>query len=370
MSDILDPLQIVEPQLPLEEFPAEKGATTPTSRSDQTTAILHWSVEDVRHWLEHNVALPHSRLQEVVKLFSGQGVDGLGLLTLQRNHEACLGMSNSEWLLVKAARRWLMAQGETPLPRPENALSIEHAPSATPPSTPQSTRSERSRDSHEKTSLLSPRKQWGMPNIWWGSAKDDQAEAIEREVLSLRGEIVGAEEREATMLAQLDHVDEVLRTAQLASYFHSRTRWSPLPGEPPVDDTDVDDWLLRFLVLRGSSICFYLRATDLRPQGTIMRSEIVEVGPIPNHLHHQDDSRWSAFHITTCHGLRLECTSLLKVQVDCWLSLLTGGFSYSDLFRLSPHPPLPLTAPGHKILQAQLSDSTMGQEGELFGEVE
>lgn len=35
-------------------------------------------------------------------------------------------------------------------------------------------RSERSRDSHEKTSLLSPRKQWGMPNIWWGSAKDDQ----------------------------------------------------------------------------------------------------------------------------------------------------------------------------------------------------
>lgn len=63
MSDILDPLQIVEPQLPLEEFPAEQGATTPTSRSEQTTAILHWSVEDVRHWLEHNVALPHSRLQ-------------------------------------------------------------------------------------------------------------------------------------------------------------------------------------------------------------------------------------------------------------------------------------------------------------------
>jgi hypothetical protein len=40
---------------------------------------------------------------EVVKLFSGQGVDGLGLLTLQRNHEACLGMSNSEWLLVKVS---------------------------------------------------------------------------------------------------------------------------------------------------------------------------------------------------------------------------------------------------------------------------
>ncbi len=36
-----------------------------------------------------------------------------------------------------------------------------------------------------------------------------------------------------------------------------------MPGEPPVDDTDVDDWLLRFFVLRGSSICFYLRATGL-----------------------------------------------------------------------------------------------------------
>jgi hypothetical protein len=92
-------------------------------------------------------------------------------------------------------------------------------------------------------------------------------------------------------------------------------RWSPLPGEPPVDDTDVDDWLLRFLVLRGSSICFYLRATDLRPQGTILQSEIVEAGLIPNHLHHQDDPHWSAFHITTCHGLRLECSSLLKLQV-------------------------------------------------------
>jgi hypothetical protein len=49
-----------------------------------------------------------------------------------------------------------------------------------------------------------------MPNIWWGTAKDDQAEAIEREVLSLRGEIVGAEEREATMLAQYVNVSFTL----------------------------------------------------------------------------------------------------------------------------------------------------------------
>lgn len=46
-----------------------------------------------------------------------------------------------------------------------------------------------------------------------------------------------------------------------------------------------------------------------------MRIEIVEVGTIPNHLHHLGDTRWTAFHITTCHGLRLECSSLFKLQV-------------------------------------------------------
>lgn len=40
-------------------------------------------------------------------------------------------------------------------------------------------------------------------------------------------------------------------------------RWTALSGEPPVDDTDVDDWMLRFLVIRGSSICFYLHATGV-----------------------------------------------------------------------------------------------------------
>lgn len=41
----------------------------------------------------------------------------------------------------------------------------------------------------------------------------------------------------------------------------------------------------------------------------------MDVGIIPNKQHHQGDTRWSAFHITTCHGLRLECSSLLKLQV-------------------------------------------------------
>jgi hypothetical protein len=46
--------------------------------------------------------------------------------------------------------------------------------------------------------------------------------------------------------------------------------------------------------------------------------------------------------------------------VDCWLSLLNGGYSAPDLSRLSLHPPQPLVNPNHKILQAQVSDSTMG----------
>jgi hypothetical protein len=109
-------------------------------------------------------------------------------------------------------------------------------------------RLERGGDSHEKPSLLSPQKQWSISSMWWGSPKDDQvafqcilmpvvyvpffqqfllvcnilvsicwvwsivlqAEALQREVQSLRGEIVGAEEREATMLAQY-----------VKSFFHS-----------------------------------------------------------------------------------------------------------------------------------------------------
>lgn len=39
-----------------------------------------------------------------------------------------------------------------------------------------------------------------MPRIQWG--KDDQEEALAREVQHLRGEIVGAEERENLHLAQ------------------------------------------------------------------------------------------------------------------------------------------------------------------------
>jgi hypothetical protein len=65
-----------------------------------------------------------------------------------------------------------MAQGENALPSADN--TIEHFPLASPPSTPASTRLERGGDSHEKPSLLSPQKQWGISSMWWGSPKDDR----------------------------------------------------------------------------------------------------------------------------------------------------------------------------------------------------
>lgn len=41
-------------------------------------------------------------------------------------------------------------------------------------------------------------------------------------------------------------------------------RWEALPGEPPpIDDTDVDDWLPRFVVLHGKCIYFYLSSTGI-----------------------------------------------------------------------------------------------------------
>ncbi|KAG0584333.1 hypothetical protein M758_3G203300 [Ceratodon purpureus] len=367
MSGVIDPLQSVEEQKLQEETLETDKVHSPPLLPDQTSVVLQWSVEQVTHWLRHSVPAEPDRLQEICSNFVSEGVDGLSLLTLQRNHQACSSMTDQEWLLVKVARRWLMTQGERPLVSWPSRVKVKSTiTSSTPPGTPQSARSDRSsylRDYHD--SSVSPRKQWKMPRIQWG--KDDQEEALEREVQHLRGEIVAAEERETLHLAQLDHVDEVLRTSQLSSYLHTRTRWTALSGEPPQDDTDVDDWLLRFVVFRGSSICFFLRATDLRPQGTIMRSEIVEVGMIPNHLHHQGDTRWSAFHITTCHGLRLECSSLVQLQIDSWLSVINGGYNYGDLLRdSSPH-----IKAGEKNLQsAEANAAFLARENSLFGEVD
>ncbi|KAH9331436.1 hypothetical protein KI387_003544, partial [Taxus chinensis] len=113
---------------------------------------------------------------------------------------------------------------------------------------------------------------------------------------------------------RLEHLDELLRSAQLAGYLYTRTRWMALPGEPPVDDTDVDDWIQRFVVLQGSCIFFYLRSTDISPQDSVLLEEIVEAGRIPSHKGVAGDEGWFSFYITSCHGVRFECSSQYKLQ--------------------------------------------------------
>ncbi|XP_024934995.2 uncharacterized protein LOC107429781 isoform X3 [Ziziphus jujuba] len=161
----------------------------------------------------------------------------------------------------------------------------------------------------------------GLP---WSSGADGQEKVVltAAEVESLRSEIADLEEREAHLKAQLENVDEILRSARLSGYLDIRTRWAALPGEPPpLDDTEVDDWLPRFIVLQGPCIFFYLISTDLSPQDSTLLSDITEVRPLPSFIREDEGTRY-AFYILTRHGLRYECSSASKIQVDCWLSAL------------------------------------------------
>ncbi|URE08553.1 PH [Musa troglodytarum] len=103
-----------------------------------------------------------------------------------------------------------------------------------------------------------------LSRLPWGSRDDnDKIEVTRAEVESLRSEIAEAEERETYLKAQLEHLDGILRAAWLCGYLYVRTRWTQLPGEPPIiDDDDIDDWLPRFVVLHGSCIYYYLKSTD------------------------------------------------------------------------------------------------------------
>ncbi|KAK1351270.1 putative pleckstrin-like (PH) domain protein-like [Heracleum sosnowskyi] len=78
-----------------------------------------------------------------------------------------------------------------------------------------------------------------------GQDKNCQVLLTAPEVESLRTELADLEEKEALLKAQLEHLDEVLRSARLSGYLYMRTRWATLPGEPaPIDDdTEIDDWL-------------------------------------------------------------------------------------------------------------------------------
>ncbi|MCL7028176.1 hypothetical protein MKW94_000518 [Papaver nudicaule] len=163
---------------------------------------------------------------------------------------------------------------------------------------------------------------FNLPGLPWGSGGQDKVELTAVQVESLRTEIVDLEEREAHLKAQLEQIDEILRSARLAGYLYIRTRWTALPGEPPpLDDAEIDDWLPRFLVLHGPCIFFYLRSTDFSPQDSTLLSDIVEVGPLPSFVREDEETRYP-FYMLTRQGLRFECSSPSQIQVDAWLTAL------------------------------------------------
>ncbi|GAB4857559.1 hypothetical protein Ancab_015467 [Ancistrocladus abbreviatus] len=160
----------------------------------------------------------------------------------------------------------------------------------------------------------------GLPFI--GTDDQEKVELTAVELQSLRAELADLEEREAHLKARLENLDEILRWARLSGYLYIRTRWTALPGEPPpVDDLDVDDWLPRFIVLQGPCLFFYQSSMDLSPQDSTLLTDIVEVGPLPNLVRENEDTR-HCFYILTRYGLRYECSSISKIQVDSWLTAL------------------------------------------------
>ncbi|KAK2999076.1 hypothetical protein RJ639_022807 [Escallonia herrerae] len=173
---------------------------------------------------------------------------------------------------------------------------------------------------------------FSLRSLPWGSGTNGEEKVVltTAELQCLRSELADLEEKEAHLKARLEHLDEVLRSARLSGYLYLRTvltisiylRWAALPGEPPpLDDTEVDDWLPRFVVLHGSCIFLYLLSTDLSPQDSTLLSDVVEVGPLPS-LEREDAETRHCFYILTCHGLRYECSSASKIQVDAWLTAL------------------------------------------------
>ncbi|KAJ6712634.1 hypothetical protein OIU79_008779 [Salix purpurea] len=195
---------------------------------------------------------------------------------------------------------------------------------------------------------------FNVRRLSWGSSSGGQekVELSVTELESLRSELAYLEEREAYLKAQLEHVDEILRSARFSGYLYIRTvvdfskllmllsfqfllqsfaapsshrfsppvlpplqRWTALPGEPPpLDDTDVDDWLPRFVVLNGPCIFFYLLSTDFSPQDSTLLADIVEVGSLPSFTR-ENDKTWYSSYILTRQGLRYECSSISEVQV-------------------------------------------------------
>ncbi|CAL5433384.1 unnamed protein product [Camellia sinensis] len=172
-------------------------------------------------------------------------------------------------------------------------------------------------------------KMFSLPGLPWGSDTDDQEKVVltAAEIESLRSELADLEEREA----------------------HLKAQWATIPGEPPpIDDTEVDDWLPRYLhqpldtngrwPTTGDTLVSsgHLSLTpdklqlldghhpvtsDMSPQDSTLLSDVTEVGPLPCIQRENEETRY-CFYIVTRQGLRYECSSVSKVQVDSWLTAL------------------------------------------------
>jgi len=59
---------------------------------------------------------------------------------------------------------------------------------------------------------------------------------------------------------------------------------------------------------------------DLSPQDTTLLSDIVEVGPLPK-LMRENEEIWHCFYIVTRFGLRMECSSISRLQVHLVIDL-------------------------------------------------
>ncbi|CAL5433762.1 unnamed protein product [Camellia sinensis] len=161
-------------------------------------------------------------------------------------------------------------------------------------------------------------KMFSLPGLPWGSDTDDQEKVVltAAEIESLRSELADLEEREAHLKAQLEHIDEILRSARLS---------------------DGQQYLVNLLLLMilklmtGFHVIFsgHLSLTpdklqlldDMSPQDSTLLSDVTEVGPLPCIQRENEETRY-CFYIVTRQGLRYECSSVSKVQVDSWLTAL------------------------------------------------
>ncbi|KAI7733709.1 hypothetical protein M8C21_017445, partial [Ambrosia artemisiifolia] len=94
-----------------------------------------------------------------------------------------------------------------------------------------------------------------------------------------------------------------------------------VPEEPPpLDDLEVDDWLHALLFSKDrafSCICVHgYKSTRLT-----LLFDVVEVGHMPCHTQEAEETQYR-FYIVTRHGLRYECSSASKLQLDAWVETL------------------------------------------------